>query len=116
MEQRKRGRPRKGKERPKSRPFDPKEPHGECSPPNKFLSQGGAYYTYAEAKGPYDEKVGKRLLLPKPKFIAWIDDFHRQEKLEAYHKLKVQTATFQAELGNLESQLKREGVLEDAST
>jgi len=37
------------------------------------IVQAGAYFTYAEQKGPYDHKISQNRLKPTPQFVEWFE-------------------------------------------
>ena len=77
----------------------------------KVLSQGEAFFSYAEPSGPWVEGRGRELK-PTPVFIGWIRDWNLQDKLKEYESMKEGVFTDAHKFTEFEKGLKSEGIIE----
>lgn len=110
--------PKKGPGRPKKEPeFSQAEPWAYVmTEKTKFISQGDAYFSYAEAVGVFDAELMQRKLEPPPRFICFQADYVLQEKMDKYKEARVRATKEMTELETLEFDLRKEGLLEERTS
>jgi hypothetical protein len=84
-------------------PFEQSRPWSlHISNERKCIVQGGAFYSYAEAKGKVDPRTGSRALEPVPQFIAWEDEEVAKDRREKIKELRKKVSGLMEEINDLE--------------